>query len=46
MVDEEQGLKQRYPQLLARASILHVDVSGYEELEWNRLLETIENHWD
>lgn len=44
-VDELNGNAHRYPQLMARASILNVTVSGLESLEWHRLVECIKTHW-
>lgn len=35
----------RYPQLLARASILDVSLSGLEDLKWEKLLGVVKTHW-
>lgn len=44
-VDELNGNAHRYPQLMARASILNVTVAGLESLAWPRLVESIKAHW-
>ena len=45
-VDELHNDRDRYPQLLARASILDVAVIGIEALQWDRLIETLDRHWE
>jgi hypothetical protein len=37
--------KHRYPELLARASILEVSLVGLEDLRWDRLVERVHEHW-
>ena len=44
-IDELNGNAHRYPQLMARASILNVTVAGLESLAWPRLVESIKAHW-
>lgn len=44
-VDEFNGNAHRYPQLMARASILNVTVAGLESLAWPKLVESIKAHW-
>lgn len=44
-IDELNGNTHRYPQLMARASILNVTVAGLESLAWPRLVESIKAHW-
>ncbi len=43
--DEMRRNKHRYPELLARASILEVTLVGLEDLRWDRLVERIHEHW-
>lgn len=45
MVDEMHHNRQRYPELLARATILNVSIAGLEQLHWDRLIDVIEKHW-
>ncbi|MBK6744821.1 MAG: hypothetical protein IPG66_18450 [Hydrogenophilales bacterium] len=45
-LDEMHNNRPRYPQLLARATILEVTLAGLETLRWERLVEMIEKHWD
>lgn len=45
MVDEMNNNRERYPALLARATILNVSVAGLEHLQWDRLVDVIEKHW-
>lgn len=44
-IDELNGNGHRYPQLMARASILNVTVAGLESLAWPQLVESIKAHW-
>ncbi len=43
--DEMRRNQHRYPELLARASILEVSLIGLEELHWDRLVERVHQHW-
>lgn len=43
--DEINDNRVRYPQLLARASILNVSLAGLEDLSWGRLVNAVEEHW-
>lgn len=45
-VDEIHMNKIRYPVVLARASILHVDAVGLEDLQWEKLVAKVDAHWD
>jgi len=45
-IDEMQNNRHRYPQVVARASILNVDMIGLEDLGWDRLVGKICQHWD
>jgi len=45
-IDELRQNKHRYPQLLSRSTILDVSMLGLEQLEWNVLVESINNHWN
>lgn len=44
-IDEMRGNRHRYPQLIARATILDVSIASLEALKWERLISLIENHW-
>lgn len=44
-LDEMRRNRHRYPELLARASVLEVSLVGLEELRWDRLIERIHGHW-
>jgi len=44
--DEIHGSQHRYPTLLARASILGVDLVGLEEIKWDKFVKLIKEHWD
>lgn len=44
-IDEMSGNSHRYPQLMARASILDVSVAGLESLAWAKLVQLIKEHW-
>ncbi len=43
--DEMRRNRHRYPELLARASILEVTLIGLEELHWDRLVQRVHEHW-
>lgn len=45
MIDEMHHNRQRYPELLARATILNVSVAGLEHLRWDRLVQFVDRHW-
>lgn len=44
-IDEIEQNRHRYPVILARASILDVEMIGLEDLGWERLVERINEHW-
>jgi hypothetical protein len=45
-IDEMENNRHRYPLVVARASVLNVDLIGLENLRWDKLTEKIEQHWD
>ncbi|MFA6203151.1 MAG: DUF1887 family CARF protein [Gallionella sp.] len=45
-IDEMENNRHRYPLVVARASVLNVDMIGLEDLRWDRLVEKIGMHWD
>lgn len=44
-IDELSRNSLRYPQLMARASILNVTVASLESLSWSKIVEAIKAHW-
>lgn len=44
-VDELRGNACRYPQLVARASILDVSIASFEDLSWEKLTKAVSDHW-
>jgi hypothetical protein len=44
-IDEIRNSRHRYPMVLARASVMSVDVLGLEDLAWERLVEKVAQHW-
>lgn len=44
-IDEMRSNRHRYPQLIARASILDVSIASLEMLKWDKLVSLIDNHW-
>lgn len=45
-IDELRGNQHRYPQLMARATVLDVSIAGLEQLKWERLVDLIGKHWN
>ena len=44
-IDEMEQNRHRYPLVCARASVLNVDMIGLEDLDWDRLVKKVEEHW-
>lgn len=44
-IDEMHRNKHRYPTVLARASILDVEMVGLEDIRWEKLVDRIDAHW-
>ena len=42
---DEYNKSHRYPSLAARAFVLCVDMAGLEQMQWDRLVQAIEQHW-
>ena len=42
---DEYNNSHRYPSLLARATVLQVDMVGLEQMQWDRLVRAIDQHW-
>lgn len=43
---DEYANQHRYPSLTARATVLSVDMVGLEQMQWDKLLDSIEKHWN